>query len=210
MEEKEVKINPITKEVEVPVELSEAEYSKLYERFNLFNEDILEEDKLTFEEYLSLVFKTNLLEEELILKKRFSAVLNSNIKELEEDLKSKYSIGLEGSSELLAEVIKKRMEASNITVEESNYKSDYINLLVTHISTNVYAFGVVEHGVLTLKEDLVEDVKKNPSDVLTAINIVIDNVEEPDPTAYNYESEKNNYDIIMEQLIEFEKYVNLI
>ena len=136
--------------------------------------------------------------------------LTTDIKKLEEDLTAKYSIGLEGSSELLSEVIKRRTEDSNLIVEESNYKSDYINLLVTHISVNVYAFDVVEDGVLTLKEDLVEDVKKNPSDVLTAINIVIDNVEEPDSTAFNFEMEKNKYNTIMEQLIEFEKYVNLI
>lgn len=207
--ENEVKVDPITKEVEVPVELSEAEYSKLYERFILFNEDIAEEDKLTFEDFLSLVFKTNLLEEELILKKRFLMALTTDIKRLEEDLTSKYSIGLESSSELLSEVIKRRTEASGNPVP-NNYKEDYIQLLATHISTNVYAFDSVEDGVLTLKENLINDVKKNPSDVLTAINIVIDGVEEPNSEAYNYEAEVRIYDRIMEQLIEFEKYVNLI
>lgn len=210
--ENEVKVDPITKEVEVPVELSEAEYSKLYERFNLFNEDIVEEDKLTFEEYLSLVFKTNLLEEELILKKRFLMALTTDIERLEEDLTAKYSIGLEGSSELLSEVIKRRTEASGIPITETkNYKEDYINLLVTFIENISYGFDSVEDGVLTLKEELIEDVKTNPSDVLTAIKIAAErNVKPEEDSSYNYSLKLNEYETVKEQLIEFEKYVNLI
>ncbi len=93
-----------------------------------------------------------------------------------------------------------------MTNENTDYRREYINLLETHISTIVYAFDEVDDGVLTLKEDLEHDVKKNPSDVLIAIGNVIDNVEKPNITD---KFVVKSYELVLNQLMDFERYVNL-
>ena len=179
-EEKIVKVNEATNEVEVPVDLTTFEIDRLKEKFELFNNNVPEESKITFEEFISLVFKTSLLEEELTSKYNYLRLLEAEVKGLEKELKAKYSIGLTGSEEVYNEVIelrKKTLEDSSIYI--NNYKSAYIDLLVNYIDLIVYSMDY-EDGVLTLKETFEEDIEKNPSEVYKAVNIVEDNIEESD------------------------------
>lgn len=200
MAEKKVKINPITKEVEVPIDLTEEEYNKLNERLVLFNEGLDSTDKLTIGEFISLVFKTNLLEEELILKKKFYNFLATDIIKLENELETKYSIGLEGSSEVFNKVIEQRIKTLKepITINK-DFREDYILLLANGIEA--FSYGMDSDELLiTLKETYLTDIKENPSEVLEAISIV---KKELDTNTYNYEE-------IIKVLTVFEKYVGLI
>jgi len=201
-EEKKVKVDPITKEVIVPIDLTEEEYNKLHEKLELFNKDLNYKDMLTFEEFLTLVFKTNLLEEELILKKKFYNFLASDIIKLENELKAKYSIGLEGSSEVFNEVMEQRIKTLKEPVTNSNnkdFRKDYILLLANGIEA--FSYGMDSDELLiTLKESYLGDIKENPSEVLEAISIA---KEELDTNTFNYEE-------IIKVLIDFEKYVSLI
>ena len=200
---KEVKINEVTKEVEVPIDLTEVEYNKLNERLALFNEGLDFKDKLTFEEFVSLVFRTNLLEEELVLKKKFYNFLATDIKRLEEDLEAKYSIGLEGSSEVFNEVIEQRIKTLKEpivkTSDVKDFREYYINLLVNGILGYCYGMGLEDLDI-TLKEVYIEDIKANPSEVLEAIT---EAKEVLDVNTYDYEG-------VINILIDFEKYVSLI
>ena len=194
-EEKKVKVDSITNEVEVPIDLTSYEHERLKEKLDLFNKNVAEDSKLTFEEFIALVFETSLLEEELDSKYNYLKRLEAEVKGLEEKLIAKYSIGLTGSEEVYTEVIELRKQ----TLEDSlvyvkNYKSDYINLLVNYIGLIVYASDY-EDGILTLKESFEEDIEKNPLDVYKAIQIVKHDVE---PTGYKE---------VHEQLEYFEKYV---
>ena len=194
--DKDVKLDPITKEVEVPIDLTNFEYDKLQQKLELFNKDVAEENKLTFEEYVSLIFETSLLEEKLETKLTFINLLKVEVEELEEKLLAKYSIGLEGSEEVYNEVIELRRQ----TLKDSSnyakqYKHDYMTLLVNYITYIVYSMEY-EDGIYTLKETFEEDIEKNPSDVLKAIQIVKHDVE---PTGYKE---------VHEQLDYFEKYVS--
>ena len=179
---KEVKINEVTKEVEVPIDLTEVEYNKLNERLALFNEGLDFKDKLTFEEFVSLVFRTNLLEEEL---------------------EAKYSIGLEGSSEVFNEVIEQRIKTLKEpivkTSDVKDFREYYINLLVNGILGYCYGMGLEDLDI-TLKEVYIEDIKANPSEVLEAIT---EAKEVLDVNTYDYEG-------VINILIDFEKYVSLI
>lgn len=66
-----------------------------------------------------------------------------------------------------------------------NYKSDYVDLLVSFIEHIVYSFDKdSEDAIITLKETLKEDVEKNHSDIIEAIHIVKSNLE-PNNSAYN-------------------------
>ena len=179
-EEKTVTINEATNEVEVPIDLTSFEVERLKEKLEVFNNNVPEESKITFEEFISLVFETSLLEEKLNSKYNYLKLLEAEVKELEEELISKYSIGLTGSEEVYNEVIelrKKTLEDSSIYI--NNYKSAYIDLLVNYIDLIVYSMDY-EDGVLTLKETFEEDIEKNPSEVYKAVNIVEDNIEESD------------------------------
>lgn len=199
-EEKKVKVDPITKEVEVPIDLTEEEYNKLNERLVLFNEGLDSTDKLTIGEFISLVFKTNLLEEELILKKKFYNFLATDIIKLENELETKYSIGLEGSSEVFNKVIEQRIKTLKepITINK-DFREDYILLLANGIEA--FSYGMDSDELLiTLKETYLTDIKENPSEVLEAISIV---KKELDTNTYNYEE-------IIKVLTVFEKYVGLI
>ena len=179
-EEKTVTINEVTNEVEVPIDLTSFEVKRLEEKLESFNNNVPEDSKLTFEEFISLVFKTSLLEEELNSKYNYLNLLKAEVKGLEEELIAKYSTGLTGSEEVYNEVIelrKKTLEDSSIYIK--NYKSDYIDLLVNYISFFVYSMDF-EDGVLTLKETFEEDIEKNPLDVYKAVKIVEGNVEDSD------------------------------
>ena len=183
MEEKTVKFNEVTNEVEVPIDLTSFEVKRLKEKLELFNSNVAEDSKLTFEEFIKLAFEVSLLEEELASKYNYAKLLESEIKQLEEDLIAKYSIGLTGSEEVYNEVIelrKKTLEDSLVYVK--NYKSDYISLLVNYIEVIVYSSSY-EDGILTLKEAFEEDVEKNPSEVYKAVQIVKDNL---DPENISY------------------------
>jgi len=197
MEEKTVKYNEVTNEVEVPIDLTSFEMNRLKEKLEIFNSNVAEDSsKLTFEEFVKLAFEVSLLEEELASKYNYAKLLESEIKQLEEDLIAKYSIGLTGSEEVYNEVIelrKKTLEDSLVYVK--NFKSDYISLLVNYISMIVYASSY-EDGVLTLKEAFEEDIEKNLPEVKKALQIVKHDVE---PTGYKE---------VHEQLEYFEEYLN--
>ena len=198
MEEKKVKVDPVTNEVEVPIDLTSFEYKRLEEKLELFNNDVAEENKLTFEEFVSLVFEVSLLEEELYSKSNYLRMLESEVKQLEEELLSRYSIGLTSSEEVYNEVIelrKKTLEDSLVYVK--NYKTDYVNALVNHISFIVYGFDY-EDGIVTLKETFEEDIEKNLPEVKKALQIVKHDLK---PSAFEEVEQQINY---------FENYLNSI
>ena len=186
MSEKEVKINPVTKEVEVPIDLTNYELERLKEKHELFNKDIPEENKITFEEYLSLVFKTNIIEDELIAKTKFIEILNSDVKKLEEELIKNYSIGLDGSEEVYSEVLEARRKTlENPSDYVKNYQYDYIKLIANVLNYfNRIFSNEIEDRVITFKEVFIEDIKENPSDVLKAIQIAKSDLE-PEEDYYN-------------------------
>ena len=196
MEEKTVKFNEVTNEVEVPIDLTSFEVKRLKEKLELFNSNVAEDSKLTFEEFIKLAFEVSLLEEELASKYNYAKLLESEIKQLEEDLIAKYSIGLTGSEEVYNEVIelrKKTLEDSLVYVK--NYKPDYISLLVNYISMIVYASDY-EDGILTLKECFEEDIEKNLPEVKKALQIV------------KHDVEPSGYEEVEQQLEYFEEYLN--
>ena len=196
MEEKKVKVNEATNEVIVPIDLTKLEYDKLKQKLELFNKDVPEESKLTFEEYLALIFETSILEDKLETKLTFVELLKMEVKQLEEELLNKYSVGLEPSEEVYNEVIElRRQTLKDSSAYAKSYKSDYIDLLVNFISSTVYASSY-EDRILTLKEDFEEDLEKNPSDVLKAVQIVKHDVK---PSSYEEE--------VKQQLDYFEKYI---
>jgi len=198
MEEKKVKVIEETNEVEVPIDLTSFEAERLKEKLEIFNSNVAEDSKLTFEEFIKLVFEVSLLEEDLDVKYNYLKRLKYEVKQLEEELIAKYSIGLTGSEEVYNEVIelrKKTLEDSLVYVK--NYKTDYISLLVNYIESIVYSM-LYEDMILTLKETFEEDVEKNPSELFKAIQIV----------KYNLNPENNFYNDISKALDEFEEYVN--
>lgn len=201
-EEKNVRINEVTNEVEVPIDLTNYEYERLTEKLELFNKDIPEENKITFEDFLSLVFKTSIIEDELIAKTKVIEVLSSDVEKLKEELIERYSIGLEGSEEVYNEVIElRRKTLENPSDYVKNYQYDYIKLMANIL--NYYSRGFykeIEDRVISFKEILIEDIKENPSDVLKAIQIA----------KADLEPEEDNYSEMLESLNQFEKYVNLI
>lgn len=201
-EEKNVKVNEVTNEVEVPIDLTNYEIERLKEKLELFNKDVPERNKITFEEYLSLIFKTSILEDELIAKTKFIEILNSDVKKLKEELAEKYSTGLEGSEELYTQVMElRRKTLENPSDYVKNYQYDYIKLMANIL--NYYSRGFykeIEDRVISFKEILIEDIKENPSDVLKAIQIA----------KADLEPEENNYSEMLESLNQFERYVNLI
>ena len=183
---KEVKVNEVTNEVEVPIDLTKYEHERLTEKLELFNKNVPENKKLSFEEYIALIFETSLLEEELDSKYNYLRRLEAEVKGLEEDLVAKYSIGLEGSEEVYNEVIELRKQ----TLEDSiiylkNYKLDYIKLMANTINHYSRGFSYeVEDRVITFEEVLEEDIEKNPTDVLKAIQIAKADLD-PSETFYN-------------------------
>lgn len=180
MEEKKVKVNEATHEVIVPIDLTSFEHDKLKQKLELFNKDVPEDKKLTFEEYLALIFETSILEDKLATKLTFIDLLKLEVKQLEEELLNKYSVGLEPSEEVYNEVIElRRKTLKDSSAYAKSYKSDYIDLLVNYIGLIVYSSDY-EDGILTLKECFEEDIEKNPSDVLKAIQIVKHDLEDAD------------------------------
>lgn len=195
MEEKKVEVDPITKEVKVPIDLTNFEYDKLKQKLELFNKNVPEDKKITFEEYLALIFETSILEDKLETKLTFIDLLELEVQQLKENLLAKYSIGLEPSEEVYNEVIELRRK----TLKDSSnyakpYKTDYLDLLVNYIGFIVYASDY-EDGTLTLKEVFEEDLEKNPSDVLKAVEIL----------KHDLEPSKN--EDAEQQLNYFEKYI---
>lgn len=200
MEEKKVKVIEETNEVEVPIDLTSFEVKRLKEKLEIFNSNVAEDSKLTFEEFIKLVFEVSLLEEDLDVKYNYLKRLKYEVKQLEEELTAKYSIGLTGSEEVYNEVIelrKKTLEDSLVYVK--NYRPDYISLLVNYIEL-INNASTYEDSILTLKEVLAEDIEKNPSDVVKAIQIAKENLE-PDESFYND---------MLKVLNELEEYVNSI
>ena len=196
MENKEVKYNEVTNEVEVPIDLTSFETNRLKEKLELFNSNVAEDSKLTFEEFIKLAFEVSLLEEELDSKYNYLRMLKYEVKKLEEDLAAKYSIGLTGSEEVYNEVIelrKKTLEDSLIYVK--NYKTDYISLLANYISLIVYSSSY-EDGILTLKEAFEEDIEKNLPEVKKAVQIV------------KHDVKPSDYEEVKQQLDYFENYLN--
>ena len=198
-EEKKVKVNEVTNEVEVPIDLTSFEVERLKEKLELFNNNVPEESKLTFEEFISLVFEVSLLEEELDSKYNYCKRLTAEVKGLEEELIDKYSIGLTGSEEVYSEVIELRKQTlEDSVVYVKNYKTDYIKLLATIITSYNYGYGhEIADRVLTFEEVLEEDIEKNPSEVLKAIQIAKADLDEED----------NFYNEMLESLVIFEKKV---
>ena len=173
MKEKKVKIDPVTNEVEVPIDLTKYEHERLKEKLELFNKNVAEDSKLTFEEFISLVFEVSLLEDELDTKYNYSKRLEAEVDKLEKELLAKYSIGLIGSEEVYNEVIELRKQALEDSLNYAkNYKLDYINLISNVIDFYSETFDdEIEERVLTFEDILEIDVEKNPSDVLKAIKI---------------------------------------
>lgn len=160
MEEKKVKVIEETNEVEVPIDLTSFEVKRLKEKLEIFNSNVAEDSKLTFEEFIKLVFEVSLLEEDLDVKYNYLKRLKYEVKQLEEELTAKYSIGLTGSEEVYNEVIelrKKTLEDSLVYVK--NYRPDYISLLVNYIEL-INNASTYEDSILTLKEVLAEDIEK--------------------------------------------------
>lgn len=198
-EEKKVKVNEVTNEVEVPIDLTSFEVERLKEKLELFNNNVPEESKLTFEEFISLVFEVSLLEEELDSKYNYCKRLTAEVKGLEDELIDKYSIGLTGSEEVYSEVIELRKQTlEDSVVYVKNYKTDYIKLLATIITSYNYGYGhEIADRVLTFEEVLEEDIEKNPSEVLKAIQIA----------KADLDVEDNFYNEMLESLVIFEKKV---
>ena len=202
MENKEVRINEVTNEVEVPIDLTKYEYERLTEKLELFNKDIPEANKISFEDFLSLVFKTSIIEDELIAKTKVIEILNSDVERLKEELIERYSTGLEGSEEVYNEVIElRRKTLENPSDYVKNYQYNYIKAMANFINYYSRSFSYeIEDRLISFKEILIEDIKENPSDVLKAIQIA----------KADLEPEENYYTEMLEALKQLEKYVNLI
>lgn len=190
MAEKKVEVDPVTNEVKVPIDLTSFEVERLEEKLEIFNKNVPEGSKLSFEEFIKLVFEVSLLEEDLDVKYNYLRRLKYEVKELEEDLVAKYSIGLTGSEEVYNEVMelrKKTLEDSLIYVR--NFKTDYVKALANHISYIVYGMDF-DDGIITLPEVFEEDIENNLPEVKKALQIVKHGVE-PDvfkdvPKLINY------------------------
>lgn len=197
---KNININSATGDIELNIDLTNYELSRLEENLIKFNKDVPEEKKLTLKEYISIVLDVSLIEKELNSKYNYLNILKKEVKELENDLKNKYSIGLTGSEEVFNEVIELRKktlkDSSNYT---KNYRLDYIDLLVNHIENIVHGFDKqYEDAIITLKEDLTGDAKKNQSDVIEAIHIA----------KYNLNPNDTTYKQQLKSLEGFKKYVD--
>lgn len=180
MAEKKVEVDHVTNEVKVPIDLTSFEVERLEEKLEIFNKNVPEGSKLSFEEFIKLVFEVSLLEEDLDVKYNYLKRLKYEVKELEEDLVAKYSIGLTGSEEVYNEVMelrKKTLEDSLIYVR--NFKTDYVKALANHISYIVYGMDF-DDGTLTLKEVFEEDIENNLPEVKKALQIVKHGVEPED------------------------------
>ena len=198
---KENKIKETTEGIEANIDLTTYEYNRLEKNLQLFNKDVPEEQKLTIEEFISLVLKISLLENELDYKSNYLKLLQREVKELETDLEAKYNIGLTGSEEVLNEALELRKATlKDSTNYAKNYKLEYNNLLVKFIEYIVIGFGKdYEGAIITLKEELEEYIEKYPSDVIKAINIVLSGLDNID-IEYSY---------FVISLTEFKAYVNL-
>ena len=89
----------------VPLDITGSEYEKLKDNLDAFNDTC--KDRLTFDEFVSLTFKTAALEEKLDLKRNHLNILKGEIDEIENELASRYCIGLEDAKKP-DEVIGKR------------------------------------------------------------------------------------------------------
>lgn len=105
---------------EVPIDITGPEYRRVKENLKIFNESVSKESRLTFDEFVSLVFETAQLEEKLEFKYDYLNILKSEIRKLEEELTVKYSTGLKDCDETDSDVIELRRQA----LRDS---SDYIN-----------------------------------------------------------------------------------
>ena len=110
------------------------------------------------------------------------------VKELETNLKAKYSIGLIGSEEVLNETLELRKATLKDSINYTkNYRFEYYNLLVKFIENIVIPFGKdYERAIETLKEKLAEYIKKYPSDVPKAINIILTDLDTSDDEYPNF------------------------
>lgn len=105
----------MTDNIKVPIDITGLEYKKLKENLDLFNKNVEKEDKLTFDEFISLVFETASLTEKLDFKIDYLNSLKAEVKELEEELSAKYSTGLKKDND---EVIESRKQ---ILKDSSDY-----------------------------------------------------------------------------------------
>ena len=103
-------------EFNVPIDISDSEYRLLKENLELFNRDVEGKRKLTFDEFISLVFEAASLEERLDLKYNYLNALKAEITCLEKELAGKYSTGMTGSKE----ENKKVMELRKKIVKDSS------------------------------------------------------------------------------------------
>ena len=104
------------RKVEVPIDINGREYQKLKENLESFNDNA--GDKLTFDEFVSLVFETTLIKERLDSKREHLEIIKAEAKELEDELASRYSIGLTGSEEDYDKLIELRKQ---ILKDSSNH-----------------------------------------------------------------------------------------
>ena len=84
--------------IKIPIDITESEYRTLKKNLELFNNNLDKEMRLSFDEFVNLIFETNLLEEKLKSKYEHLNSLKSEIREIEKELKEKYSIGLDDES----------------------------------------------------------------------------------------------------------------
>ena len=97
------------RKAKVPIDINGTEYRRVKGNLESFNETC--DEKLTFDDFVSLVFETASLEEKLDFKYDYLNALKAEIKELEQELESRCSIGLAGSKEDYNEIMELRKKA---------------------------------------------------------------------------------------------------
>lgn len=103
-------------DLEVPIDITGFEYARIKENLELFNDTVVEGEKLTFDEFVSLVFETALLEEKLDSKYDYLNVLKAEVKQLEDELMAKYSTGLNEYNDDVIECRKKALKDSSYCI----------------------------------------------------------------------------------------------
>ena len=101
MSEKKFKLNGFSGDAQVPISINGHEYKKLKENLELFNNTVFKESKITFDEFISLVFETTALNEKLNSKYEYLNILEDEIKQLEDELTAKYCLGLTGCDDVV-------------------------------------------------------------------------------------------------------------
>ena len=97
------------KDCKVSVHITGTEYKKLKKNLELFNCSADNDDKLTFDEFVSLIYEVTSLEEKLDSKYSYLNALKEEISHLEEQLNSKYQQELTPSKDS-GEILKSRKQ----------------------------------------------------------------------------------------------------